>query len=120
MSLKHPFIKSFPYAINGLKTALKNEPNFRVHLSFALVATVFGIILKFSFLEMAILLLTIGFVIILELINTMLEALVDLVSPEIREHAKIAKDVSAAAVLVSAIISVIIGVLLFLPKLCLL
>lgn len=116
MSLKHPVLKSFPYAISGLKTALKNEPNFRVHISFAFVAIVMAIILKLSSIETAILILTIAFVIILELINTMLEALVDLVSPEIKEHAKIAKDVSAAAVLVSAIVSLIVGSLLFLPK----
>jgi len=120
MSLNHPIIRSFPYAINGLKTALKNEPNFRVHISFALVVIILGLILKLTAVEMAILFLTIGFVIIMELINTMLESLVNLVSPEIREHAKIAKDVSAAAVLVSAIISIVIGILLFLPKLVLL
>lgn len=116
MSLEHPVIKSFPYAINGLKTALKNEPNFRVHLVFAFTAVAAGVILKLSLLELAVLILTIGFVIIMELINTMLEALVNLVSPEIKEHARIAKDVSAAAVLISAIISVAIGILLFLPK----
>ena len=61
--------------------------------------------------------MTIFFVIMLELINTVLEALVDLVSPEVKDEAKVAKDVSAAAVLFAAFVSVIVGVLLFGPKL---
>ena len=116
MSLSHPVIKSFPYAISGLKTAIKNEPNFRFHLVAAVIATSLGIYLKLSPMEYALLFLAIGFVVIMELVNTMLEALVDLVSPEIQEHAKIAKDVSAAAVLLSAILSLIIGAFLFIPK----
>lgn len=117
MSLRHSVIKSFPYAISGLKTAFKNEPNFRIHTLAAFLAILTGYFLKLTPLELAVLILTIGIVITLELINTMLEALVDLVSPEIKPAAKIAKDVSAGAVLVSAIVSVFIGLLLFLPKL---
>lgn len=120
MSLKHPIIKSFPFAIDGLVTAFKNEPNFRVHTTFALTAVFFGVVLKLTSVEMAVLVITIGLVITLELINTMLEALVNLVSPEIKPQAKIAKDVSAAAVLISAITAVIVGILLFVPKLVLL
>ena len=116
MSLKHPIIKSFPFAIEGIKAALKNEPNFRIHTIIAILALALGIYLKLTPIEFSILILTISFVIILELINTTLEALVDLVSPDIVPQAKIAKDVAAGAVLVSAIISVIIGVLLFIPK----
>jgi len=116
MSLRHPILKSFPYAINGILLAFKNEPNFRFHLLAATVVIILAIVVKLTPIEFAILILTIGFVIILELINTTFEALVDLVSPEIREHAKIAKDVSAAAVLLSAILAVAIGALLFVPK----
>jgi len=120
MSLKHPIVKSFPFAIDGLSTAFRNEPNFRVHISFGLFALAIAILLKLTVIEMAILILTIGIVLILELLNTVLEALVDIVSPEVREQARIAKDVSAGAVLVSAIISIAIGVLLFFPKIILL
>jgi diacylglycerol kinase len=116
MSRKHSPLKSFPYAFNGIKIALQNEPNFKIHLAIAALALVVAVILKINTLEFAVLILTIGFVLILELVNTMLEALVDLVSPETREHAKIAKDVSAAAVLVAAILSVFVGLFLFLPK----
>ncbi len=72
--------------------------------------------LRVSFVEFAIVLISISFVLILELLNTTLEALVDLVSPQIAEKAKIAKDVAAASVLVSAIMSVVIGIVVFAPK----
>jgi diacylglycerol kinase len=120
MSLKHSTIKSFSYAYDGVKAALKKEPNFRLHILFALLAIILGLYLELSFVELAVLAITIWFVLILELINTTLEAIVNLVSPKIRPHAKMAKDVSAAAVLFSAILSVIIGILLFLPKIIML
>ena len=116
MSLRFSTFKSFSFAFEGIKAALKNEPNFRIHIGLAILAVILGVVFKFSFLELAILALTIGFVLILELINTTLEAVVNLVSPEIQDQAKIAKDVSAAAVLVSAILSVIVAFFLFLPK----
>ena len=117
MSLEHPVIKSFPLAIEGLKTAMKNEPNFRVHILIGFLVLLSGVILQFNQIELAILTLTIGIVIILELVNTMLEAVVDLVSPEVKKEAKLAKDVAAGSVLIAAIIAVVIGTLLFLPKL---
>lgn len=117
MSKKHPLSKSFAYAFEGLEVAFKNEPNFRIQIIIAISSLFLAIILKLSLLEIAILILTIGFVLVLELINTALEALVDLVNEEIRPKAKIAKDVSAAAVLLSAILSVAVGAFLFLPKL---
>lgn len=116
MSLKYPVINSFKFAIEGIKKALKDEPNFRIHISIAILTIILAFLLKFTYMELAILVLTIGFVLILELVNTALEALTDLVSPEIREKAKEAKDVSAAAVLLSAILSVIVAVFLFIPK----
>ena len=116
MSLKHPTAKSFSYAFSGLKLAFKKEPNLRIHVLIGIIVLLVGLILNLSATEMAILVLTISFVILLELLNTTIEAMVDLASPEIKPAAKLAKDVSAAAVLISAIASVIIGALLFLPK----
>jgi undecaprenol kinase/diacylglycerol kinase (ATP) len=116
MSKNHSSLESFSLAISGLRVAIKNEPNLRIHLTIAFLAVILAAFLKFNSNEWIILFFTIAFVLILELINTSLEALVDLVSPEIRYKAKIAKDVSAAAVLISAILSIIIGVILFLPK----
>ncbi len=117
MSKKHSTSKSFSFAFEGLRSAFKNEPNLRIHLLFAIIAVSLGIILKLKTLEFAIIILTISLVITLELINTMLEALVDLVSPEIKPTAKLAKDVAASAVLVSAITAAIVGLMIFLPKL---
>jgi diacylglycerol kinase len=113
MSKKHSIVKSFPYALDGLKTAFKNEPNFRVHLIIGFLTLVTAFFLKVNPTNLAILVLTIGLVITLELLNTMIEALVDLVSPNIHPLAKIAKDVSAAAVLISTMVSIIIGLLIF-------
>ena len=116
MGLRHPTAKSFIYAIQGIKTAFKNEPNLRIHSVFAISALILGVLLKLNYLEWMLLAFTIFYVITLELLNTVMESFVNLVSPEINPYAKIAKDVSAACVLMAAILSVIVGVVLFLPK----
>jgi len=108
---------SFRYAITGLKVAARNEPNFQVHIFAASVVLAGAALLRFSTIEWLFLLFTTTFVIVLELLNTSIEALVNLVSPEVRPQAKIAKDVSAAMVLIAALMSVSVGVLLFIPKL---
>lgn len=108
---------SFKYAANGFKTAFRNEPNFRIHIFIGTMALLLGAFLGLSASEWITLLFTISFVLILEFWNTALEAIVNLVSPELHPKAKIAKDVSAAAVLLGAIVSIIIGMILFLPKL---
>ena len=81
-----------------------------------ILVIVLGFVLNLSSIEWAILLITIGLVLISEFINTSLEQIVDIVSPEKQEKAKIAKDVAAASVLVSAIVSILVAVFLFLPK----
>ena len=117
MSKKHyHLVKSFDYAIQGFKHAIKEEPNIKIHIAISFFAISAALLLNFSAIEWIILFLVIFIVIILELINTTLEALVDLITPDIRDKAKIAKDVSAAAVMFGAILSVIIGIFLFLPK----
>lgn len=120
MGIMHPTTKSFHYAWEGIKTALKQEPNFRIHAVFVFVTFTLAYILDFNAYEWVILVLTSGVVIVLELLNTALESVVNIVSPEIREEAKKAKDVSAAAVFISAIMASIIGLFLFLPKLLIL
>jgi diacylglycerol kinase len=116
MSRKHPTPESFEYALGGIKTAIKNEPNFKFQLLVAFLTLALGYYLQLSTTEFAILILIICIVLVLELINTALEALVDISSPDIHPKAKIAKDVAAASVLVAALASVFVGVLLFLPK----
>lgn len=105
--------RSFRHAFSGVHTTIRNEPNFRIHLTAGTIALIGGVVFKFSLLEWIILLFTICFVLILELVNSAMEALVDLVSPEIHEKAKVAKDATAGAVVLSAGLAVIVGVLLF-------
>lgn len=116
MGLKHATTRSFYYAFQGLKTALIQEPNIRIHFIAAILALTLGITLGLSTYEWLLLAFTIFYVITLELLNTVLEAIVNLVSPEIEPAAKVAKDVSAACVLLAAIMSIIVGIVLFAPK----
>ena len=116
MSKTHSTFSSFSYAFSGIRLALKNEPNIRVHFVVAVLVAVVAYFLKFTRLEWIVLAFTVAFVLILELINTTLEEIVDMVSPGVRQRARVAKDVSAAAVLISALLSVVIGGFLFLPK----
>jgi len=107
---------SFKYAISGFKTALRKEPNFQIHVVIGCITLIFAAFIGLNISEWITLLFTISFVLILEFWNTAIEAIVDLISPEMHPKAKIAKDVAAAAVLLGAGVSVIIGILLFLPK----
>ncbi len=110
------FRKSLHYARSGLHHALKTQPNLLIHFSLAGIASLLALLLKFSAVEWSILVLVIGLVIVLELINTVAELVVDLASPEFSELAKHAKDVAAGAVLVAAITSIVIGCILFWSK----
>lgn len=116
MGHNHPIVKSFKFAFEGLATALKQEPNMRFHFVVGGVAFILGLVVKLNPTEWAILTITISMVIILELLNTTIEELVDLASPTVHPKAKIAKDVAAAAVLWSSFMALIVGCLLFLPK----
>jgi len=116
MSQTRRLQRSFWFAFYGLYTAVKQEPNFRIHLVIATMVSILGIVVKLSVLEWLVLCFTIVFVLILELLNTAMEAIVDMVSPEIQEKAKVAKDVTAAAVLMGALYSLVVLIVLFLPK----
>lgn len=116
MGLKHTTQKSFYYAFSGLKEAFSKEPNLRIHFWFGVGAILLGLILGLTKIEWIILSSVIFYVISLELLNTVIESLVNLVSPEIQKDAKYAKDISASVVLSAAILSVIVGLFLFLPK----
>lgn len=107
---------SFKYAFCGIITALKKEQNMKIHFTIAILVIIAGIILKISTIEWILCLILIGIVISLELVNTAIEQVVDIAMPEINEKAKIAKDVAAGAVLMVAIISLICGLIIFIPK----
>ena len=111
------FIASFHYAFAGLWYALRTQRNMRVHVLIALIAIVLGIILRISAVEFALVFVAIAGVFIAEMFNTVIELCVDLASPDYHPLAKIAKDVSAGAVLLSAMLSIVIGLFIFVPHL---
>lgn len=110
------FFKSFSYAAAGIFHAMKMERNFKVHLLVAILVLVMGMFVELSIVQWFIIIILIGVVLALELVNTALERIVDLVTEEYHPLAKQAKDAAAGAVLVFAIASAVIGLLIFIPK----
>ena len=107
---------SFKYAFQGIKQSYKGEQNLKIHTFIAILVLVFAFFLKISFFEWVTVLVLIGLVLMAEFFNTAIEYTVDLASPKIHPLAKAAKDTASAGVLVIAIISAIIGLLIFVPK----
>ncbi|HLI88453.1 MAG TPA: diacylglycerol kinase family protein [Ktedonobacteraceae bacterium] len=111
------FIAGFGYAFSGLWYALRTQRNARVHLILALLAILLGIALHISAIEFAMIFVAITAVFIAEMVNTAVELCIDLASPGYHPLAKIAKDVAAGAVLLSAILAVVIALFIFVPHL---
>ncbi len=109
-------ISSFGYAIEGIKKAFKAERNLKVHTLAMVLVVVLGFILKLAVWEWVTCIILFALVIGAELFNTAIEEVVNLLSPEIRVHAKYAKDIAAGAVLVFAVASAVVGIIIFLPK----
>ena len=109
---KAPLYKSFGYAFQGIYTCISKERNMKIHCGFSVLVVIAGIILT----EWCICLTLFGLVMALELVNTSIEAVVDLVTEERKPLAKIAKDTAAGAVLIAAIMAAIIGCIIFVPK----
>lgn len=107
------FTCSFIYAWTGLKHAIRHEQNMKIHILIAIIMISFAFLLKIPLYEKLILLLVIGIVISLEVVNTAIERVVDLVTKEYHPMAKIAKDVSAGAVFIFSFFAVVIGILIF-------
>jgi diacylglycerol kinase (ATP) len=105
--------RSFSYALEGLRYALLTQRNLRIHTVMAAAALVAAYAGKFSRGEVVLLLVTITLVVGAELLNTAIEVTVDLISPEYNHLARVAKNVAAAAVLVTACNAVLVGILLF-------
>ena len=106
-------IKSFRFAFRGLKHAINNERNMRIHIVVALLTAFFSFLYKLNATQYAILFLCFGLVITGEMVNTAIEALVNLETPAYDNLARIAKDVAAGAVFVSASVTVIVAFFLF-------
>ncbi|MDB9526232.1 diacylglycerol kinase family protein [Oscillatoria sp. CS-180] len=114
----HNLGSSFLYAGQGIYYALRTQRNFRIHAVASILVISLGVVLKLSNVHIAVLGLTCGAVMALELINTALEAVVDLtVKQTYHELAKIAKDCAAAAVFVAALTAILVGVCLIAPPL---
>jgi len=110
------FRAAFGNAFTGFDYAFRTERNLKIHFSIAVLVITAGVFLKISAVEWAIIMLTIGAVFVTEMINTAIEYTVDLASPEKHDLARKAKDVSAGAVLAITASSVVIGLIIFLPK----
>ncbi len=108
---------SFKYAFSGISYVLKTSRNFKIQLIFGVISLMIGFLLQISQSNYVILIATIMSVLILEILNTSIESIVDLVvKKEFSSLAKISKDTSAGAVLLASINSVIIAVYIFVPK----
>ncbi|PLS01188.1 diacylglycerol kinase family protein [Neobacillus cucumis] len=112
---KNPILSSFSYAVIGILTAIKAERNMRFHLISSLIAIGLSIYFSITKIEWLFILFAIGGMFALELINTAIERVVDLVTTEYHPFAKQAKDIAAGAVFIYAILSAIAGILIFMP-----
>ncbi len=108
--------RSFKAAFEGIKSTYLKEQNIKIHTFVALLVVLFGFLLKISYGEWLVCLVLIGFVMMAEFFNTAIEYVVDLASPGIHPLAKAAKDTASAGVLMMAILSAIIGCVIFIPK----
>ena len=113
---KKKILNSFKYAIQGIVTSLKTEKNMKIHLAIMVLVIVAGIFFNITKLEWIICIILFSIVLAGELFNTAVETIVDIIMPKKNEKAKIAKDVSAGAVLVLAIGAAIIGLMIFIPN----
>ena len=109
-------LASFKYAFSGLGSLIKHEHNARLHLLVAFLVIAMGFVLSISRFEWLVLVLIIAIVFITEILNSAIESLADFVSPQYSEIIKRVKDYCAAAVLIAAITSVVVGLIIFLPK----
>jgi diacylglycerol kinase len=110
-------LKSFRYAALGFIYIVRHEHNARIHLFISGVVLIMGFLLHIKRVEWVLILLCMGFVLTAEMINTAIEKLSDIVSPHENDHIRVIKDISAAVVLLSSLISLIAGLIIFVPYL---
>jgi len=108
-------LKSFKYATSGLKFCFKTQQNFRIHLLAASIAVVAGVCLHINLLQWTALTICISMVLVTELMNTAVEKICDHINPFYHPQIKTIKDMAAGAVLVIAIMSLVMGLLIFIP-----
>lgn len=110
-------VNSFKYAIEGFISSFKTERNMKIHVLAMIIVIILGAFFKLDKIEWCIITIVIVVVISAELFNTAIETIVDMISPEKNENAKLVKDIAAASVLVLAIGATVIGAIIFVPKL---
>lgn len=113
---KNPLYKSFGYAFEGIFTGIRKERNMKIHCLMMGCVSIAGLIFHISGIEWCICLVLFGLILSLELVNTAVEAVVDLVTEEKKPLAKLAKDTAAGAVLIAAIMAAAAGLVIFIPK----
>jgi diacylglycerol kinase len=109
-------IQSFGYAGRGIRVVFRSEVNMKIHIFISILVIISGFALKINTSEWCLCLLCMGLVVGAEMMNTAVENVVDLVSPDFHPLAGKAKDIAAGAVLICAIISFLVGLLIFIPK----
>lgn len=109
-------LTSFSYALTGLKTAIVTQPNVRTHLLLAVLVSLAGYYLGLSTDELVEIILLVGLVLVAEMINTSIEFACNAITKEQNPEIKKAKDVAAGSVLVVSILAIIIGLIIFTPK----
>ena len=107
---------SFVYASRGIISAYKTEQNLIVHTIALIINIILMIALKLSTVECVLIIIVITFVFTLEMVNTAIEYAIDMAMPQVHPLAKISKDVSSGAVLVASIGAVVVGIIIYLPK----
>lgn len=103
------------FAWNGLKVMV-TERNFRIHLIATLLVIIVGLYFKLNPIEWVVIVTVIGIVLIAETFNSVIEQIIDYIKPDIHPTAKLIKDMSAGSVLLASIMAIIVGVIIFLPK----
>lgn len=109
-------LKSFVYAFAGIKDFFRFEPQAVMHLLAAFAVLLAGFYFKIDYKEWIAVVFAIGLVVVAEMLNTAIEKLTDMVTPEINPKAKVVKDLAAGAVLVASIAAAVVGLIVFLPK----
>ena len=113
---KPPLYKSFGYAFEGIFAVIKKERNMQIHCCMMVLVILAGLFFQISAVEWCICCVLFGLIMSLELVNTAVESVVDLVTEERRPLAKLAKDAAAGAVLLASIMAAVAGLIIFLPK----
>jgi diacylglycerol kinase len=108
-------IKSFTYAFRGLKKTFKEEQNLQVQSIFGIITIILGIIYHINRTEWMFIIFCIGLVMLMELANSAVERVADVLQPRIHDYVKEIKDIMAAAVMLSSLVSLIVGLLIFAP-----